>query len=201
MANGADLGDAVRHLLDRHRSVLRELVVPSPVAVVEDAAPQHTPPVPEDLELGRLGREQQRQNQRRRLRMERYARLQALKQQGWTIGAIAHELGMSRRTVERWNRVGGFPERKPRRRPPNPLAPYADYLVQRWNEGCHTGWHSGARSVLTATEVLRALLAGPLSGTRGASADQGHRPAPGTAIGPSSTQSAAHGRRLAPPRD
>jgi hypothetical protein len=62
-----------------------------------------------------------------------------LKQQGWTIGAIAHELGISRRTVERWNRVDGFPERKPRRRPPNPLAPYADYLVQRWNEGCRTG--------------------------------------------------------------
>jgi hypothetical protein len=134
-----DLGDAVEHLLDRHRSVLRELVVPSPVAVVEDAATQHTPPVPGDLELGRLGREQRRQNQRRLLRMERYARLQVLKQQGWTSGAIAHELGISRRTVERWNRVDGFPERKPRRRPPNPLAPYADYLVQRWNDGCHTG--------------------------------------------------------------
>jgi hypothetical protein len=55
-----DLGDAVEHFLDRHRSVLRELVVPSPVAVVVDVATHHTPPGPEDLELGRLGREQQR---------------------------------------------------------------------------------------------------------------------------------------------
>ena len=134
-----DLGDAIERFLDRHRSVLRELALPSPVVAVEDAAAPRTRLAPMAVELGRLSREQRRQNHGRTLRMERYARLQVLKQQGWTIGAIARELGVSRRTIERWNRVDGFPERKPRRRPPNPLAPYADYLVQRWNEGCHTG--------------------------------------------------------------
>ena len=57
------------------------------------------------------------------------------------MGAIARELGISRRTIERWNRVGGVPERKPRRRPLSPLAPLAEYLTQRWAEGCHTGLH------------------------------------------------------------
>jgi transposase len=73
------------------------------------------------------------------LRIDRYERLQALKQQGWTIGAMARELGISRRTIERWSKIDGFPERKPRRRPLNPLAPYAEYLSQRWDQGCRKG--------------------------------------------------------------
>ncbi len=30
-------------------------------------------------------------------------------------------------------------ERKPRRDSGSPLAPYADYLSQRWDQGCHKG--------------------------------------------------------------
>jgi hypothetical protein len=52
---------------------------------------------------------------------------------------VARELGISRRTIERWNRIDGFPERKPCRKIPSPLAPYADYLSQRWDQGCHKG--------------------------------------------------------------
>jgi transposase len=135
-----DLGDAVERVLDQHRSALRELTLPSilttvGVAAGQDADRERAP----GSSLGRISRQQRKQNERRALRMERYARLQVLKQQGWTIGAMARELGLGRRTIERWNRVDGFPERKPRRRPPNPLAPCADYLVRRWNEGCHTG--------------------------------------------------------------
>jgi transposase len=119
-----DLGDAVERVLDRHRSALRELTLASTLATVGGAGDQSA-----DLQRGprsslsRIRRQHRKHDERRAVRMGRYARLQALKQQGWTIGAIAHELGMSRRTVERWNRVDGFPERKPRRRPPNPLAP------------------------------------------------------------------------------
>lgn len=135
-----DLGDVVERVLDRHRPALRELTLPSTLATVGVAESQvaERPRAP-DSSLGRMSRQQRKQNERRALRMERYARLQVLKQQGWTIGTMARELGIGRRTIERWNRVEGFPERKPRRRPPNPLAPYAEYLVQRWNEGCHTG--------------------------------------------------------------
>jgi transposase len=135
-----DLGDAVERVLDRHRSALRELTLPSTLATVgaaQDQMADHKHA--SGSGLGRISREQRRQNEQRALRMDRYARLQVLKQQGWKIDAIARELGLGRRTIERWNRVAGFPERKPRRRPPNPLAPYADYLERRWNEGCHTG--------------------------------------------------------------
>jgi transposase len=135
-----DLGDVIERVLDRYRSALRELTLPSMLTTVgatqdQLADRERTP----GSGLGRLSREQRRQTEQRALRMDRYARLQVLKQQGWKIDAIARELGIGRRTIERWNRVDGFPERKPRQRPPNSLAPYADYLVRRWNEGCHTG--------------------------------------------------------------
>lgn len=92
------------------------------------------------------------------MRIDRYERLQVLKGQGWTIGAMARELGISRRTIERWNTIEGFPERKPRRKDGSPLAPYADYLSLRWEQGCHKGlqlWrdvcaqgYSGPRSAI-----------------------------------------------------
>jgi transposase len=135
-----DLGDVIERVVDRHRSALRELTLPSMLttlgATQDQLADRERTP---GSGLGRLSREQRRQTEQRALRMDRYARWQVLKQQGWKIDAIARELGIGRRTIERWNRVDGFPERKPRQRPPNSLAPYADYLVRRWNEGCHTG--------------------------------------------------------------
>ncbi len=44
---------------------------------------------------------------------------------------------MSRSTVTSWLNAGGFPERKrPKRKKPSPVAPYADYLERRWKERC-----------------------------------------------------------------
>lgn len=39
--------------------------------------------------------------------------------------------------VRRWLRCGQFPERKPPHRRPPKVNQYADYLQQRWDEGCH----------------------------------------------------------------
>jgi len=129
-----DLGDVVEQVLDRHRSALRELTLPPPSRTTAADGLQ----VGEAIGRG-SAREQRRLRQRRALRIDRYERLQVLKGQGWTIGAMARELGVSRRTIERWNRIEGFPERKPRRKDENPLAPYADYIGQRWDEGCRKG--------------------------------------------------------------
>jgi transposase len=135
-----DLGDAIERVLDQHRSVLRELTLPSPLATVDGTSSQTADTTSSTDDGRRLARHKHGQQRRRALlRIDRYERLHALKQQGWTIGAMARELGMSRRTIERWNKIDGFPERKPRRRPLNPLAPYADYLSQRWDQGCRKG--------------------------------------------------------------
>ncbi|MDQ6672013.1 MAG: ISL3 family transposase [Chloroflexota bacterium] len=148
-----DLGEAVEQVLDRHRSALRELTVASPREPIVAARPVAAGP------RGRGSTRQERHlRQRRALRIDRYERLQVLKSQGWTIGAMARELGISRRTIERWNRSHGFPERKPRRDSGSPLSPYADYLSQCWDQGCHKGlqlWraacehgYSGPRSAI-----------------------------------------------------
>ena len=51
--------------------------------------------------------------------------------------AISRMLEMERKTIRRWLRRGQFPERKPPHRPPARVTEFADYLQQRWTEGCH----------------------------------------------------------------
>jgi len=46
-------------------------------------------------------------------------------------------VGIGRKTIRRWLRRGQFPERKPPHRKPPKVNHFADYLQQRWNEGCH----------------------------------------------------------------
>jgi transposase len=74
-------------------------------------------------------------------RMASYEAICALHTKGAEIAEIARTVGVSRRTVYRYLRLGGPPERKRpssgRRR--RVLEPYEPYLLQRWNEGCHTG--------------------------------------------------------------
>jgi transposase len=75
--------------------------------------------------------------QRRQRRLERYQQVVALANEGRSQSEISRELGIERKTVRRWLRRGQFPERKsPHRRPPK-VSEFADYLQQRWNEGCH----------------------------------------------------------------
>lgn len=74
---------------------------------------------------------------RRQRRIERYQHVVALFESGMSHAAISRETKMERKTIRRWLRQGRFPERKsPHRRPPK-VNEFADYLQQRWNEGCH----------------------------------------------------------------
>jgi transposase len=74
---------------------------------------------------------------RRQRRLERYQQVVALYQAGRSQRDIGRELDMNRKTVRRWLRRGEFPERKPPHRAPAKVAEFADYLEQRWKEGCH----------------------------------------------------------------
>ena len=74
---------------------------------------------------------------RRQCRLERYQQVMALFNSGQSQAAISRALGMERKTIRRWLRRGEFPERKPPHRPPPKVSEFADYLRQRWNEGCH----------------------------------------------------------------
>jgi transposase len=79
-----------------------------------------------------------RSQQRRQRRLEKYQKVADLSCQGYSQKRISRELGMSRKTIRRWLRAGQFPERKPTvRRQPAKVQQFADYLHQRWEEGCH----------------------------------------------------------------
>jgi transposase len=61
---------------------------------------------------------------------------------GWTLDAIAHQVGLSRRTVRRYLQGSVFPERRPRHgRGLSILDPYKATLLAGWNNGCRNGWH------------------------------------------------------------
>ena len=77
------------------------------------------------------------QQQRRQRRLDRYNQVVELLKQGYSQRAISREVGIQTKTIRRWLRAGQFPERKPAHRRPAKVKGFADYLKQRWNEGCH----------------------------------------------------------------
>ena len=83
-----------------------------------------------------LTRVQQTKQQRRDRRLIRYESVMELVHKGLSQREISCALGVDRRTVRRWIRACGFPERKQVHRK-NAIDQHRSYLDQRWNEGCH----------------------------------------------------------------
>ncbi|GAC1350329.1 MAG: hypothetical protein NVSMB27_31790 [Ktedonobacteraceae bacterium] len=72
-------------------------------------------------------------------RVERYHRVYELSAKKADIADIARQLGMARRTVYHYIKMEQPPERMRivnRTAPPKKVAPYQEYLLTRWNEGC-----------------------------------------------------------------
>ena len=68
------------------------------------------------------------------IRLEEWVDIVALHRQGFSIKAIARQLGISRNAVRRGLRRDGPPVRAPQKRPPSKLEPYKDYLLSRLAE-------------------------------------------------------------------
>ena len=82
---------------------------------------------------------QQHAAQRQARRQALHAQVWALHRQGWTAPAIAQQVGLGLRTVERDLRSATFAGRKRRSdRGDSVLNPYKPYLLERWNAGCYT---------------------------------------------------------------
>ena len=79
---------------------------------------------------------------RRAQRVATYEQVWMYHRQGWTLDAIAKQVGLSRRTVQRYLQSPTFPERHPRHgRGRSLLDPYKATLLAGWNSGCRNGWH------------------------------------------------------------
>jgi transposase len=70
---------------------------------------------------------------------QHYDKVWALHRQGWSVRAIAAQVGRSCRTIERYLQMPTWPGRQHRRHYGRSiLNPYKAYLLERWNAGCHT---------------------------------------------------------------
>jgi transposase len=79
---------------------------------------------------------------RRAQRVACYQQVWMYHRQGWSLDAIAHQVGLSRRTVQRYLQSPTFPERQPRHgRDQSLLDPYKAVLLAGWNSGCRNGSH------------------------------------------------------------
>jgi transposase len=93
------------------------------------------PVPPQDIPLPAQQRAVQRQARRQAL----HTQVWALHRQGWTAPAIAPQVGLSLRTVQRDLQTATFAGRKRRSDlGDSGLNPYKPYLLERWNAGCYT---------------------------------------------------------------
>lgn len=96
-----------------------------------------------EIELASLTYAERKKKISRDKRYARYEHMLALHRAGMGQRAIARELHMSRRIVQRYLSSEGFPERAPgsglRPRGKSKLDPYLVYLRERWNAGEHSG--------------------------------------------------------------
>jgi transposase len=115
--------------LDAVNVLVHQQPVPLPDGAMAVPVPPHDLPRPA----------QQRAMQRQARRQALHAQVWALHRQGWTAPAIAQQVGLSLRTVQRDLQSTTFAGR--RRRSDlgeSVLTPYKPYLLERWNAGCYT---------------------------------------------------------------
>ena len=123
-------------------------------------------PVGQGIELASLTYAERKKRISRDKRYARYEHVLALHRAGMGQRAIARELHMSRRIVQRYLSSGGFPERSPgsgqRACGKSKLDPYLGYLRQRWNAGEHSGSRLFAeikvRGYIGSASLLRHVL-------------------------------------------
>ena len=116
-----NLGDVVLRVFQRRSESLRSIPAPGP---------HHL-----QLTRLRLDREASREHTRSQAR-SLFRSIRALSKAGMNKSSIARTLGVHRHTVQKYSALEAAPERKPRVRKANVLAPYEDHILKRFADGC-----------------------------------------------------------------
>jgi transposase len=131
-----NLREALDQVFLTHSAVLDAVnatLQPKPVPLSDGALAVSVPP--HDISLPAQQRAAERQARRQALHQQVWA----LHYQGWTAPAIAQQVGVGLRTVQRDLRSATFAGRKRRSDlGTSVLNPYKPYLLERWNAGCYT---------------------------------------------------------------
>ena len=116
-------------VLDAVNATLQPQPMPLSDGVLAVSVPPHTISLPA----------QQRAAERQAHRQALHTQVWALHRQGWTAPAIAQQVGLGLRTVQRDLRTATFAGRRRRRDcGESGLTPYKPSLLERWNAGCYT---------------------------------------------------------------
>jgi transposase len=130
-----NLTSAVERFLEQKRTALASAIV--------TVTPEPTLPPVDSFPKTRSRVEQDREDRRQR-RVDRYNEVVGLHRQGMSQQAISLTLHIQRKTIRRFLRAGRYPERAtPQRRPPG-INKFQEFLLRRWDEGCHNAtklWH------------------------------------------------------------
>lgn len=142
-----NLSDALTNLLAQHHRLLNEAALA--------VQPELPFPPPEEVRTSAVSvRTEAAKQSNRERRLHRYDAVMEQLRQGASQAATARRLAIDRRTVRRWSRSRGFPERKPVHRR-SCVDRYGSYLCQRWEHG----WRN-------ATQLWRELREQGFSGQR-----------------------------------
>ena len=127
LRNGSD---ALLALVEHRQKLLRDAGQIVVAAHAANTSPEAVPaPVPPN-------KARRRQAEGRARRQARFEAVADLRRQGLSLRAIRHATGVSRNTLRRWLRAGAAPAWRSGKRG-HMADVYADYLRQRWSEGCH----------------------------------------------------------------
>jgi transposase len=126
----ANLSEALKPFFARKQAQLKALV----------KKPTETVSAEEEKQLpawhkGQTDRKVKMYDAHHQERVERYQKVHELRAQGAELTLIAHQVGISRTTVNTYLNMERPPVRKTGKRSGSVIDPYKEYLVKRWNDG------------------------------------------------------------------
>lgn len=128
--------EALKEVVDRQTWALPE---PAPLPVsdfVVELAPEPKP-VSAPQPPKRMNRAERRKAAAAGRLQRRYEEVHRLRRSGMSVQQIREATGMHCRTIKKYLGSSEVPKRAAARPRPNPAEPFADYLQERWENGCH----------------------------------------------------------------
>lgn len=131
-----NLGDALKEVVDRQSWALPE-PAPLPVSACEPEPASEPDPAPACPPAKRATRAEQKRVAAAERLERRYVEVQRLSASGMSVRQIRKATGLSRPTIQKYLDSVEVPIRAEHRRVPSIVDPFADYLEERWQSGCH----------------------------------------------------------------
>ncbi|HLH60740.1 MAG TPA: ISL3 family transposase [Ktedonobacteraceae bacterium] len=126
----ANLSEALKTFFARKQAQLKALVKKPP----ETFATEEEKQLPAWY-TGQTDRKVKMYDAHHQERVERSQKVHELRAQGAELTLIAHQVGISRTTVNKYLNMEHPPARKTGKRSGSVIDPYKEYLVKRWNDG------------------------------------------------------------------